>query len=704
MNPSNSESANPTPPPRRTNDLFPDLESVRAAGIEGLTRDEARLVAAVLSMFISKGRSKTRSKVGIMIGLLVPACRVAVVRDGQEQPAALPDLPEGPWPHGTTAFRKLGIDHTELEAYWLAAKNRADDACLPLPWLLAFVPGPLWLAVLTLIKWGPYEAGVRAEEAVAVLARTPIVRGTRRRPEGSLIAAGTLENRVDYLWALMDAVVDLRAKVNASTNPSLPRELLEPWHEKPRRFDVKACGARDAHLDTAGPPIEDCSTNLRALYRDWQIAKPPRQYQKLRKLLVQALLALYGPRLDALRMIDVDDYLPSHVGSDGVRGPVLRLYPGTTRDPDEAYLLPLPEEVASWIEAWIRLTGRSVCEPSSPMWPSSQPKSGKPINRITVGGLYCAIAGREAQGGKGRQYALLPRGENPFIGFHPHAFRHTAYAAAKRAGVKAKELRPVEFAHIDPEDFARAVCGHSLQQSLKDVYRDLHQTRLARAAVEQAWPALWQGGKRHGLNPETIVRHRNETQVLSIAIAELERELSTLHARQNALADRATRLTGDALNAALIESNRLASQSQHLIRDLAHRSEQRTEALGRLEMARTTLVPLPDDLTPELHEQLLAAALADPVYEQAALGGPLADYLTVGDLARLYGRTPQAINNWYRRGFPGSRLYWDSTAWVVSGPRSKLLPVSAIDQTLLTEAQRTRLVEIRRQRFLADAA
>ena len=254
------------------------------------------------------------------MSLLVAACRVEVVRDGQAHSPALPNLQTEPLPSGATALKRLGIGHVELEAYWRGAKNRADDACLPVAWLLEFVPGGLWPAVRTLVAWGPYEAGTRAEEAVALLAETPIRCGTRRRAAGSPIAAGTLESRVDCLWGLMQALLELRAKVQASANPSLSFVLLEQWTVRPERVDVKACGAKEAHLDNSGPPVQDCADNLLRLYQNYQGALPHRRYLRLRRLLFQALLALIGPREDALRMLDVDDYLPEHVAADGVRG------------------------------------------------------------------------------------------------------------------------------------------------------------------------------------------------------------------------------------------------------------------------------------------------------------------------------------------------------------------------------------------------
>lgn len=690
------------PAPTRARTLFPTLEAVHAAGISGITLEESRIVAAVLSRFIASGTSKTRGKVGIMLGLLVPACRVELVRDGELHAAALPDLPTGPLASGATPFNQLGIDHLVMTEYWTITARRADDACMPLAWLLAFVPAPFWEAVATLIRWGPYEAGVRAEEAVIVLARTPIRQGNRRRPEGSSISKGTLENRVDYLWSFMDAIIDLQATVRASANPSLSLVLLESWVKRPTRVDVEACGAREARIDTAGPPIEECSRNLHRLYAEWQNALPNRRYRKLRKLLLQALLPLLGPRLDALRMLDVDDYLPNHLGADGIRSPILRIYPGKTRDLDEAYLLPLPEELAEWIEAWIVLTGRAIGQEGTPLWPSRQPKPGKPIKRISEGGLRTSIAGRKGSNGRPDQVALLPRGEDPCFGFNPHAFRHTAYQAAKRAGKRVIDANRTEFGHDDPEDFARAVCGHSLMQSLRDHYLDHHQLRLARAAIAYAWDELWRGGKRHGLDPRAILQHKNEVTVLTATADDLRARLASLHRQQETLAASSATLSGDALNTALIESNRNASETQMVLLDLNRVLEQQQAAEGRLAESLTTEVALSDDLTDEEHARMLSVALATE-HEFEAEDEMLADELHVVDLAELFGTRAQTINAWKRTGFPRGRpAPWDPASWVVHGPRNKRLPVSALDLSLLTATQRQRLSEIRRRRAILD--
>ena len=291
---------------------------------------------------------------------------------------------------------------------------------------------------------------------------------------------------------------------------------------------------------------KDCAESLRRMHREWQEASKERKYRRLRRLLLLALLSLYEPRVDALRMLDIDDYLPDHLTSDGVRGPVLRLYPGKTGAHDEPHIPPLPDELAAWIEAWISYTGRSIDDSDQPFWPNRKPKTSQPVERISSSGLYGAIAGREDTDGPGNSLPLLPRGANEYHGYNSHAYRHTAYQAAKRAAVQAKQARRQKFAHVDAEDFARAICAHDFNQSVSDAYRDLHQQQLAHAVVGYAWRDLWSDGKRHGLD----MRSQHEVETLNAAVDHLDRELRTLHARQSNLSRGTGKLAGDDLHAA----------------------------------------------------------------------------------------------------------------------------------------------------------
>jgi hypothetical protein len=169
------------------------------------------------------------------------------------------------------------------------------------------------------------------------------------------------------------------------------------------------------------------------------------------------------------------------------------------------------------------------------------------------------------------------------------------------------------------------------------------------------WEELWGGGEVLVLDPQAISTARHEVDVLNAAIAERDEELQRLQAAQAALAERTPRLAGDALNQALIESNHIASQLQVVIRELDPLAERLEAAKQRLELSMTTKVPLPDDLTPEEHAQLIKEALAEAAEVQAEIDGPLADCLPVADLAELFGTEPQTTNLWYRQGFPKQR-------------------------------------------------
>ena len=686
------------PAPTRASRELPNADCLGELGITGLTLAQAQLVLAALSLFIAKGRSKSRSRVNVATSLLVAACQTEVARDGRFEPAALPDLPTDGWPQGKTAFAALGIDHELLAEYWRLAKNRADDACLPLEWVLAFAPAALWPAVWQLICWGPREAGVRCEEALIVLARTPIRFATRRRPAEATLAKGTLESRMDGLWGLMQALIDLRGKLADSENPTLNLELLSRWTSKPERIDLDACGAKEARLDTAGPPIAECRERLQRYYREWQQAAPQRRYRKFRRVLLTAILPLYAPREDALRLVDVSDYLPDYLFRDGQRGPALRLYPGKTIDSDQPHILPLPAELARWIEEWIIFTGRHVGQTGQPLWPGNQPKPGKPVKRISVSGFYAAIAGRPGTNGHGSSYALVPRADNPFEGFNPHAYRHTGYQSAKRAGERVKAADPYAFGNVDSEDFARAVCGHDLNQSVSDTYNNLRQAELARAAIEYAWQDLWSGGKRYGLDPQEIVDARHHFDTLTAGVAALDRELRLLHQKQTQLVNRSGALVGDQLHAALIESNRLASEMNLKTTDLTRLTDRQEQARQRLEQALTTDVALPDDLDPAQHQALLAAALNQGAERPVDEGLPLADHYTVSDLTEIFDVKEQTINRWYRHGAPTGQQPWNPDGWIDEGPRKKRLQADALNLDALTEPQRKRSVTVRQRR------
>ena len=120
---------------------------------------------------------------------------------------------------------------------------------------------------------------------------------------------------------------------------------------------------------------------------------------------------------------------------------------------------------------------------------------------------------------------------------------------------------------------------------------------------------------------------------------------------------------------------------------------------------RGQLVPIPDGRSEAEHARLLAEALAPHDEKPHVDGLELAVELSARDLAEVWGTTEQTINRWARDGFPNSLgAPWDNAAWIVDGPRRKRLPMSSLDQTLLTEAQMARLTDVRRRRALLATA
>src|SRR5262249_40434227 len=142
----NNAENNGVPAPTIGRCELPNQDAVEALGLT-MHLDEARLVLAALSGVIGSGRSKSRDKVAQMVRGVIACCRAESMGDGMPVKAAHPELSEFGWPAGQTAMRRVGIDHRQLEAYWLLARRRSSDACLPLAWVLEFVPAQLWPAV-----------------------------------------------------------------------------------------------------------------------------------------------------------------------------------------------------------------------------------------------------------------------------------------------------------------------------------------------------------------------------------------------------------------------------------------------------------------------------------------------------------------------------------------------------------------------------
>jgi integrase len=686
----NTHSDHPRPVPTTARIELPSLEMLGLHGLD-LQLEEARLVLVALSWVIAGSKSKTADNVSQLTSAVAACCRVEAYRDGELVPAAHPELPAG-WPAGRTALRRLGIGRTDIESYWVGARTRSADACLPLAWVLAFVPAPLWNAVLTVIRWGPTEAAMRLEDAVIELAQQPVARATRRRAAGVPISAGTIRTRVTAVHQLFRALVELRTRALTRANSGLSVSLLEPWIVRPERPDLERCGARPARLDTSGPSFAALQAMLEQLDREVANAKPGSRYFRLRRRAVAGLLLAHGSRFVALRMLDVADYRPCYTFSDGSTGAAMVYRPGKSRHAEETHVVAIPTELANWLEAWIVYTGRELGE-QSPLWPAKKPKPGEMVARINASAFARMIGGHAATDGTGSR-PLLSRGDNPYIGYNPHAFRHSAYQMARRAGAQALLENPLAYAHLSPDDFARAVVGHGLIRGTGDFYRDLDQEVLARIAVDQAWQALRLLPTPSGLDVAAIHEACTRLEILGAALDECNVERVALETAQHALRRAHKSSCGDELHAAMLESNALVFELARLQVKIADLSARMETAHGDLERALIVEVPLERCSVAE-HEAALAGAEARAAVVRARNACDDSQ-ITVRQLAAVLDLSVKTINSWIRSGIPPQRpRLWAEGAWTANERGIRVLPLRLLSSELLPPIARERLHVLR---------
>jgi integrase len=471
------------PAVRTAREELPDEAAMAAAGLEGLTLEEARLCVVIWSWFLADGKAKTRSPLYHCLYCLGFAAGLDVRRDGSTEPAPHPDISTVTWPQAESVFRRLGIDHLDLASYWLRAKHEADDACYPLDWLSAFFPPAMWPMLVTLIEWGPERAAVQFEQVAIVMGQTPIQKPNRRRPPGSLTARSTIDTRLTSAWRLMRQFISVRTRVKGSPRPTLDVDLLDAWTHLPQKPDLVECGTVPSGLNNGGPSLAECRDRLGEFVDEYK-QHPRYPWQRLRRVVLFSLMLLLGPRADALRTAMSTDYDPRRLWPDGQRRPTLTIRPGKTWEWGAQHYLPLPSEVAGWLEQWLALTAEKCGDQPRPIFPGRQ-VPGKSLRPLSQSGFYGAVAGH------GNGLALLPLEDDGGVGVRPHAFRKAASELAHQGAVALKKKHPGVYDHLTPEHFSRALLAHTLAQSTADVYRSLDAERLTSLVVEEAWAIIW---------------------------------------------------------------------------------------------------------------------------------------------------------------------------------------------------------------------
>jgi hypothetical protein len=690
-----ADKARRLPLPTRASVELPDQAAVDKAGI-ALPLAEAQVVCCALSLFLADGHSKTRTGTYNLIRGVSAVATQDFYEYGRLYPAPHPDLSDRGWRQGATALEHVGITHLDLVEYWRQACDRADDASMPLSWLLEFFAAPVWPAIDTLRSWGPDEAGRRMKQATQTMAKQAPQRTRRRRPDAVQIADSTVQSRVTSTWKLFEVLVRLRGHIAASPTPTLAIGLVDAWTHRPERVDVVACGALPSGQNNSGPPVEECSRRLKQLAAEYRAATSDRRRMRLRRLVMFSLLVLFGARADELRIIRVQDYEADYMFSGGTRGPALRVYPSKTWGQGEAHYLLLSPELAEWLEQWIALNQWQIGQANTPVFPGQNP--AKPL---TPNSFYTAIAGDRRDGGR----ALLAYGDDPHDGWHPHAFRHSSIQASVQAAWAFKADNPHRLGHVHPEEFAAAIAGHKLATSISATYRDLDREELVCAVMPYKWALLWdEGVLRRGVNVDRVRQARDRGDVLRVAIAGLDREGRQMTAKSEAAGNQAQRARDEqAKLVLLLEASQYAQLAAGKARDQAGYERELAVAERDYQAAMTTHIPLADDLSEEDYQQRLAQAIGQEVDTPTLDAAPLADEITPLDFADMWGTTEQAVNRWVKDGWPLRKgpCPWQPDAWRTT-VRPKRLGVNAIILSLLTEAQHDRLHQVRRRRAHQD--
>jgi len=465
---------------------LPDLAAVRAAGIE-LSLEHARAVLMLWSRVIAHGQGKARNTpyIAARVIRLAVSAQVPLPDGGVLEPLLLGGETVGV-PDGKTALRRLGLDSSEITAVWHESAPFATS-CLPLEWVLAFLPAGAWPLVAALIDCSPGELSPRIDEAL--------------RQHGRTTGPAPLRNDVTCLWQVMKILVALNRELQAE-NASRARggrpllelpESLAGWTalpERPSSARLAAIARGGRRRDVSAVPVDRIhgalvNTAKRAGWGKWRPSEwpPNRNWRALKEFAVLCLLVTACPRVDHLRLLDVDDFDPNHVFEDGTTAPGLRFrrakMKGGGNSTDE-YWKQLPADVADVLTAWIHCSGRQLGQPGEPLLISIATKDREPGQRYADG----ASLSRFVAGLKGKRRPIIPTIGNDWHGYASHRFRHTLNQVVERRYAAWKLEHPAhELASYDPRTFGELALDHTI----KDLgYRDFRDRKSSRSAPPSA--------------------------------------------------------------------------------------------------------------------------------------------------------------------------------------------------------------------------
>ena len=221
------------------------------------------------------------------------------------------------------------------------------------------------------------------------------------------------------------------------------------------------------------------------------------------------LLVTAGVRVDHLRLLDVDDFDPTHAFEDGSCGPGLRCRRTVMKNGghrDDVYWKRLPPFVGEVLTAWIVCSGRTIGQAAAPLLiatriaepgdPGGRYADGSSLSKF-VSGTQRPAAGRSSRSRAGSGAATRP------IASASRSRRWSSDVSRPGSSTTLRtRSRPMT---------PKAVAELALDHTLNDLgYRDYTDRRrleeVLALAIDLCWDECWgEGLQRLGLDPDAIV-------------------------------------------------------------------------------------------------------------------------------------------------------------------------------------------------------
>jgi hypothetical protein len=688
----------------RAEDVIPDTATLVAHGIS-CDLEQARDLLVIISRIFARGDSKDRNYVYNGMSLIVPGVTAEIRTDDEHLLALAPPL-EVKIPVGTTALKRIGLEAADVGELW-GRRLASMRAAFPLGMMTTVLPPSAWPHLVQFLNGGPAEAQTRLGEAIRQRAR-----------EGMKV--GGLKHRIQAAWIVMGCATEVRADVEASNerrrragraeltlSPS-----LDPWTwipVAPTKGELVNMGASTDKRDTSAVPVPAIREALKRLAREAEWGKwppeswpPLRNWRALKRFVTLVLLVTASPRIDHLRLFDVDDFA-WHRFHDGIESWGLRFRGEAMkkRDAGNVYWKRLPPEVGEIVHSWIVCSGRELGQSGAPLLTSHVPHTpGAPGKRYVNGSLSPFISGNPPSRNTGYPFGSVPLirfDDQQWKGYQSHRYRSFVIQHVESLVHAWKIENPSNvLSGVETKVFGEMLLDHATD----DVgYRDFdfkpRYEQIVGLGIELIWNSVWgEGAARKGIDLDRMADALGNLNLLRAKAGGLQNDLDQreqrkyeLRAQKNTLFERARRAKGEAREDLRFELDAVQSGIDDLNDEIASMLRNQVASMREVEIAQAELrdaqhvhVALPDDFSEDAYQERLAVLLGDGPQQSHFVPAPMSEELASSDVAELCDVHAQTIWRW-RTGkarMPNPRPFAPED-WVKHDEKDYRLPVSAIN-------------------------